>query len=250
MGDKSHTWNDYLYRIWPGGLTFFIDGYAEVRPDALALIAEAMVQRPAALAASGVPTSGRSAVAIRKLMLEQAGIHGNLYALCASAITGLRDCGFRLPLGLYRTDPLVGAILKFSLDPSKFGWDPSRLVVQPDATWDVHGTPWWKWRNLMAVWKRTLRQAQGELENRAAREHLAVRKRGPGEIPATAQEFVGNWVAEQPQDARMLFLRRPLTYYAANKLKAPRDWSLAGQAPCLLGTMPAAIADPRDALSA
>jgi hypothetical protein len=35
VGDKAFAWNEYLHRIWPASaMTFFIDGYAEVRSDA------------------------------------------------------------------------------------------------------------------------------------------------------------------------------------------------------------------------
>src|SRR6185312_11556792 len=69
--DKSHAWNRYVHDIWPGGdPTFFIDGYARIRPDALELIAEGLSGAPGALAGSGVPTVGRSAKAIREQMLR------------------------------------------------------------------------------------------------------------------------------------------------------------------------------------
>lgn len=239
LGDKSHTWNEYVYSLWQGkGTVFFIDGYARVRPDAFGLIGQALAASRQALGASGVPSSGRTAKALRASLLASGGIHGNLYAIGAEGMDLLRHGKFRLPLGLYRTDPLIGAVLKFRCDPSAWEWDSTRILVHPEATWDVRQAGTWTVANFVGAFKRKLRQAQGELENRAAREHLAVNKCAIGAIPRTANEFVKQWVAQNPQASRALFLRHPLTYYAHRKLAVPRDWAMADQAPLLLASSP------------
>lgn len=235
VGDKAHTWNHYIHHIWrPSELTFFIDGYVEVRPDALMLIEQGLEHAPAVLGATGVPTSGPSANFLRKQMLAHGGIHGNLYAIRGTAMLALRERGFRLPLGLYRTDSLVGAVLMFRLDPSHNDWDSGMILVHPDATWQVHRMAWWSFDHLLTIWKRKLRQAQGELENRAVREHLSIEKRRPEDIPATARELVACWVAACPDKARVLFVKHPLTYYAMHKLMEQRDWSATSEPPALL----------------
>lgn len=233
--DKAHTWNEYVYQIWEGNSTaFFIDGYAQVRPDALEALESCIAATPDALGATGVPTCGRSAAAIRAQMLRDGGIHGNLFAISAEGMQGIRKADFKLPLGIYRTDPLIGAVLMFRLDPANHSWNPRRIAVAPDATWHVDGIEDINLKNLKSQFKRILRQAQGDLESKASREHLAVRRLSPQQLPLTVADMVGRWIKAQPAQARSLFLKRPLSLYAARKLAAPRDWSATAIAPRLV----------------
>lgn len=216
--DKAHTWNEYVYRIWEDAeIGFFIDGYAQVKPDALSAIARLLANRPEELGASGVPTSGRSAARIREQMLRSGGIHGNLFAISRGGIEKIRDAGFRLPLGIYRTGPLIGAALMFRLDPATYNWDPQRIAVEAGATWHVDAIEEITWNNIKTQFKRILRQAQGELENQAARKHMAVKKLPPQQLPLTAAEMIEQWLRNQPEQARALFRKRPLCHYAINK---------------------------------
>lgn len=233
--DKAHTWNEYVYRIWERDSTaFFIDGYAQVRPDALDALESCLAASSDALGATGVPTCGRSAATIRSQMLRHGGIHGNLFAISADAMQGIRETGFKLPLGIYRTDPLIGSILMFRLDPANHTWNPRRVAVAPDATWHVDGIEDITLKNVKSHFKRILRQAQGDLESKASREHLAVRRLPPQQLPLTVAEMVDGWIKTQPGQARSLFLKRPLSLYAARKLAAPRDWSMTAIPPRLV----------------
>jgi hypothetical protein len=239
--DKAHTWNEYVYRIWnsdgtTGGTAFFIDGYARVKPDALAAIDSRLAATPDAMGATGVPSCGRSAPRLRERMLREGGIHGNLYAVTADSMRAIREAGFRLPLGLYRTDPMLGAALAFRLDPAHNQWQNGRVAVEGNATWDVDGISELTYKNVTGYFKRRLRQAQGDLENRALREHMAIKRLAPRLLPETAQEMINGWLAAQPAQARSLFLKRPTCWYAARKLRAPRDWSATRVAPVLLLT--------------
>ena len=140
QGDKAHAWNEYVHRIWPAGRTaFFLDGYARPRTDGLAQLDASLAKAPEAFGATGVPTSGRSAPALRAAMLSGGGFHGNMNAIPVHAMTQLRTSRFCLPLGLYRTDSLIGSVLMFALDPTTQQWDPRRIVVNGEATWDVPG---------------------------------------------------------------------------------------------------------------
>lgn len=239
--DKAHAWNEYVHRIWPPGSTaFFIDGYAEVKQEALAALAHGMDHSADVLGATGVPTCGRSAAMLREQMLKSGGIHGNLYSICSEAMAGLRERGFKLPLGLYRTDPLIGSVLMFRLDPGAYAWEARRVAVVASATWDVQGMAELTLKNLRTQAKRMLRQAQGDLENRAVREHMAIRKLPPQHLPATTNALVNGWLASQPEQARALFLKRPACYYAARKLREERDWSATAIVPELMATWKAA----------
>ena len=233
--DKAHTWNEYVHRIWDtGGITFFIDGYARVRPDALAAIEQRLADLPNAMAASGVPTSGRSARRMREIMLRTGGIHGNLYALKVGSMEMIRNADFRLPLGLYRNDGLLGAALTFRLDPANHEWKRGSVVAVADATWDVDGISALNYKNIVGYFKRRLRQAHGALENRAVREHMTIKRLPPQLLPATSQDMIVDWLQAQPAQARSLFLREPLCLYAARQLRVKRNWSLTETAPVLL----------------
>lgn len=241
--DKAHTWNEYVHRIWhtgasvgahTGTITFFIDGYARVKPDALAAIERRLAAAPHALAASGVPTCGRSARRLREQMLGKGGIHGNLYAVTGEGMEALRQTGFRLPLGLYRTDPMLGAALTFRLDPVNSQWTRGSVVAVADATWDVDEISALNYRNIVAYFKRRLRQAHGVLESRAFRDHMSIKRLPLQSLPATSQDMVNNWLKAEPEQARSLFRRQPSCLYAARQLRLPRNWSATQVAPVLL----------------
>jgi hypothetical protein len=223
VADKSHAWNQYLYDIWPGAdIAFFVDGYVQVMKDAFAQISDGLAGASNALAGSGVPTMGRSA---RRLQTKP-GIHGNLYAIKGDVLRKVRKNGFRLPLGLYRTDSLVGAIICFGLDPTKNQWDSNRLLIQPRATWRFDPLRWWSITDLRSHWKRVVRQAQGTLENSAVRQHLEVWRKAPEHLPRTATELVFDWMTTSPRAAIRILGGRPFCLLAALRLRsARRDWS-------------------------
>jgi len=233
--DKAHTWNEYVHRIWDtDSIAFFIDGYARVKPDALDAIERHLAVTPKALAASGVPTCGRSAKRLREQMLRSGGIHGNLYAVTGAGMQALRAARFRMPLGLYRTDPMLGAALTFRLDPVNSPWTRGSVVAVAGATWDVDGISDLSYKNIVGYFKRRLRQAHGVLENRALREHMSIKRLPLRDLPATSQDMVNAWIASQPAEARSLFRRQPSCLYAARKLRIARDWSSAQVPPSLV----------------
>ena len=234
LADKSHAWNQYVETIAPAcDVSFFIDGYARLAADSLRLIARTLAENSEAWAASGVPTVGRSAKHLRGRMQSEGGIHGNLYALRGSTLALLKAKGFRFPLGMYRNDPLLGAVVCFSGDPGAHRWNAKRLAVVPAATWTNDTLRLTRWSSIVTQWKRVQRQAQGVLENAAVRQHLALDRLLPETLPRTAAELVARWRAAHPDEARAL-LRHPLRRRAARELALRRDWSLAKRAPELL----------------
>lgn len=237
LGDKAHCWNEYVSRLWPGAeATFFVDGYVRVKPNALEALVRAMGSHGYTLAASGVPTVGRSAHAIRIEMSREGGIHGNLFALKRSTMDALREKGFKLPLGIYRTDPTLAAALAFGLDPSRHAWEPrQRIAVAYDATWDVETKHWWRWSDVRASLRRMDRQAQGELENKAVAQWLATCKRSPYEMPSTVLELVRWWSEEAPGVFDSFVRGRRRLRRAWQHLREPRDWAASATPPtCLL----------------
>lgn len=224
LPDKAHAWNVFVHRIWTGSaVAYFIDGYAQVAPDALRLLDEALNSAPEALGATGVPSYGRSANTLRARMIRSGGIHGNLHAIRGDALRSLRDRSFRLPLGLYRIDPVYGAVLNFGLDPARNTWDPRRILVVPTATWFVHASSPWRIKNLKNHWNRLLRQAKGWFENSAVRDHLAIRRQPPEDLPETAEDLILSWIERHPSWTAWLILKHPLCLLAAIQARQPRD---------------------------
>lgn len=246
MGDKSHTWNEYIERIAPPQRdAIFIDGYVAVGPDALRRLLAELRARPRALAATGVPTVGMGARNDARQMRQHGGIHGNLYALSAQALAQLRQLRFRLPLGLYRTDPTLAAALNFGLDLEPRQWEPlERVAVCADAHWRIRALRWWNLDDLKTHFRRVRRQAQGDLENAAVRHRFYVRQEKFGALPRTAAELVRSWAAEVPAEFEAMLARHRYAREAYERMMAPRDWRAADQPPELLADTGAAPQGP------
>ena len=237
-GDKACTWNRYLHEIAPdASIAFFVDGYVRPAPDSLAALARALDADPEAWAAGGVPSVGRSAAALRQRLIADGGLHGNLYALRGSFVALLRQRDFRLPLGLYRNDSLIGAVASFGADPARCAWDRRRIAVVTDASWD-NDLPSFGPALLRSWFKRRMRQAQGDLENAAVRRHLETRRLPPEHLPRTTTALLHGDPEPAPLIARRGMLDRWLMRRAAGRLAVEPDWSRATLAPRLLKTWP------------
>jgi hypothetical protein len=238
MGDKAHAWNTYAHTIWPQArTTVFIDGYVRVDPGALRRLHEALGTTQGIVAATGVPSVGRSARRLARQMQQSGGIHGNLCAMNHGAMLGVRSTGFRLPLGLYRVDGLMGAAVCFQFDPAGHDWQSSAIRVLPEVTWSFDPLRWWRYKDLRSHFKRAIRQRQGVLENHAVRHFLRDRKIAPQNLPHRADELVEAWIQDDPGAAeRLLNTRRGMRRSLA-QLRLPRDWSRVGLGPtCLVDT--------------
>lgn len=237
VGDKANAWNQYVHRIWSAGsCVFFMDGYVRPDPDALALLEAGMESAPDVLGATGIPRAGNSAARQRRQMLEKGGLHGNLYCLRRETMAVIKKTPFHLPLGIYRTDSILGAALKFNLDPAHNQWKPERVQVNPDAGWDTRTKNWWRLSDIKSQMKRILLQARGDLENRAFRHRFAIEKSPLPALPRTASALVLGWAASCPDDARQIIRRNVFSGWALKKLKNPRDWEGANDAPRLVCT--------------
>ncbi len=210
FGDKANAWNQYFHTIWQGeSLAFFIDGYVRPNPDAVRLLGDAVLQDTTALGGSGVPTVGRTAQALRRDMLRHSGFHGNFCCIKGEVIARWRADGFRLPVGLYRGDSLLGAVLRFNLRPESEPWDPRRIHVHGDASWRTDAKRWWSLDDLLGQFRRLRRQARGRLENEAVKHHFLSLRQAPAALPATADDMVRQWLTACPQAAWALQRRNP-----------------------------------------
>lgn len=234
-GDKANAWNQYLHEIWSGEeMVFFIDGYVSLHGDSIDLLQDAVLGDPRALAGSGVPSNGPSARRVARHMLASGGFHGNFCCMRGDAIAEIRRRGFRMPVGLYRVDSLMGAVLSYGFDPRDKVWDRHRIYVHPLATWSTPAKHWWRYQEWLAYAKRSLRQARGVLENAAVRNHLAVRRLSPEALPATAVELVNEWMQRCPGEASSVIRRNPTVRLVLSTYRQPAAWVESEMRPAMV----------------
>jgi hypothetical protein len=166
FGDKSHAWNQYVYGVNQNhAFHVFVDAYVRVKPDAIALLVEALQRNARAVAATGVPSVGRQAKALASEMNLRGGLHGSLHVLRGSFIERLRAAGLRLPIGLYRGDGLIGSMAMHDLAPLETPFDKTLIEVVGAATWEFHPLNPLNLADMKRYWRRRIRQARGRYEN-------------------------------------------------------------------------------------
>ncbi len=222
LADKAMAWNSYLYNIWPGSdLVFFLDGYVRPYPNALIQIEEGIDNKVEALGSTGVPTMGYSAKSLRENMLQNGGLHGNLFAIKGEVCTAMKEIDFHLPAGIYRNDSTIGAVIAFNLDPKKNNWNlKERIIVNKDATWSIPEQNEWSLNFFKSFIKRYVRQAQGELENKALKQHFAILKKSPKTLPRYVDELIYYWIKSDFKQSIWFFLCNPISLYAFVLMKS------------------------------
>ena len=168
LPDKCNAWNVYIHEIIPsrvGGhdVYFFMDGDARACPGALSALFEALDADTDALAAAAVPFSGRSMKRERAEILERRELVANLYALTGKFVTQVQLAGVRLPLGLEGDDGLIGALVKWDLDPRE-QWDDRRIVTCANAGFTFESMSWRRWDDWKTYWRRKVRYARRRYE--------------------------------------------------------------------------------------
>jgi hypothetical protein len=237
QGDKANAWNQYIHAIWSGQpLAFFIDGYVRLNPDSVALLGDAIAANPGLLGGTGLPSTGPSAKAIRASMAQHGGFHGNFCCITGSVIGQLRQRHITLPLGLYRVDSLMGALLSFGLRPENNDWDRHRILVHPTATWQTDPKHWWRPADLKAKLKRVFRQSRGMLENEAVKHHFLIKKLSPEQLPHTAAALVASWFSDSPLANNITVKHRLMARFAVTGLQSTVQIATGDLTPKLLAT--------------
>jgi hypothetical protein len=225
FGDKANAWNQYLHTIWSGEeLVFFVDGYVRLRPDAVRLLGSATMSDESCLGGTGVPSTSRSDKKFAAIIVQEGGFHGNFCCIKGWFINEFRQRRFFIPVGLYRTDSLVGAALCFRLDPLD-DWRKERIRVEPKATWATDPKQWWNLIAMKDTLKRRIRQARGILENAAVKDHIVNKKQTFESLTPIASQLILDWISRYPTKAQLLMLRNPTAFLGLRELRSAPKWS-------------------------
>ena len=132
-GGKSRTWNYFVHDLLDDGndTVVFLDGDAEIAPGSIEALLQAL-QDSGANAAAGMPLNGRRSGHYRKLLREEGGLFGDLYALSGQFLHRIRARGLRLPQDLIGDDGLVAAWAHTDLGADA-NWDRERIIACEQA---------------------------------------------------------------------------------------------------------------------
>ncbi len=211
--DKCNAWNVFInetvaeYRLIDD-VVYFMDGDARACPGSFSALARCLQEHPGAHAAAALPASGRNMTASRKTMMKDHNLVANLYALTGQFVARCRDLGVRIPLGLEGDDGLLGALVKWDLDPTG-GWDNSLLIPCPDAGFVFDSLSWRRPRDWRGYWRRRVRYARSRYEFqllgrrlkkdgiRGLPEHISELYRDAGECRLRWEgiQTLFNWIA-------------------------------------------------------
>lgn len=189
--DKANAWNYYIHEVAKeSDVHFFIDGDVKACPKSFIRLYNSIVQHPYAHAAAAFPTTGRSLKKWRRLMLEEVWLAGNLYALRGTFVNRMRLNGVRLPLGWIIEDGLIGALVKWDLDPTQ-NWDSSRIIACPEAGFSFKSMVWYHLDDWLRYWRRRIRYSIGFYQNKMIRPFLKAQ--GIKGIPETVQDLYSKY---------------------------------------------------------
>lgn len=129
-GGKSRTWNRFVHLLLTGEeeAVVLMDGDAEIAAGSINALVEMLAEREELNAAAGMPLNGRMAGNYQRLLREEGGLFGDLYALSGAFIRRIRARGLRLPEDLIGDDGLVAAWAHTDLQMDA-NWDRARVAA-------------------------------------------------------------------------------------------------------------------------
>jgi len=211
LGDKANAWNAFIHHIYDQEeIAIFIDGYVKVRADAFDNLARALINDDHAFASSGAPPLNEKNNTQRNEMLRNGGIHGNLCAVKGGTLKTLQEINATLPLGIYRTDGTLGALLCFNLSPDNYAWDTTRIIVTPDASWNTNPKKTTTLHKVTSQLKRITRQGKGVIENRALHDLFSLQKSPINALPKDSYTLCRNWCLKHKLKTLIIALKNPL----------------------------------------
>ncbi len=229
VADKANAWNQCLDKLVPpqfSGVLVCVDGYAMPTPGAIAELADYLRRPNAALAACGTAQNGPSVAFDYRGGKLDFGLRGGLFALSGACLREFRRVGFSLPIGIYRNDGLIGAVLAFGLDTSPRVWNESRLKIFAKIGWETEPVPIRVLTDFRGYVFRAVRQAQGRFENAAIHDTLNVRAAPIHKVSVPIADLVAQWMRAHPVAALKLLVSHPFALFGIGRMFArQRRWA-------------------------
>lgn len=168
LGDKCNAWNVFVHQTVPGrcpgrAIYFFMDGDARAVPGSFSAMAKVLESQPKAQAVGAPPACGRSMDHDREELLRERGLVANLYALRGAFAERCRALGVRIPLKLEGDDGLIGALVRWDLDPRQ-PMDPQLIAPCADAGFLFESFKISRLSEWRAYWKRMVRYGRRRYE--------------------------------------------------------------------------------------
>lgn len=203
IADKANAINHFLYSLREDADVYFgIDGHVQIGSDSLEAMRSALNREPRAYVASSIQISGRSAKSYAKQVLSGGTITGQLFALRKDFVDRLVNSGFRLPLQIYRGDPLLGSMAAHNLDAKGERWNNSHIIGVPSATFSIRPLSPFRPQDIRRQFHREIRQARGRMENAAIKS--IIYSSGYAALPSNANAMLRNWLATNHPKPRSL----------------------------------------------
>jgi hypothetical protein len=221
VADKANAINYFLYDLRRAAPVHFgVDAYTTIGEESFRAIADAFDADQHALIASALPVSGRSATVVAANTLKGGLINGQCYGLRSDFVDRLVEAGYRLPLQIYRGDPLLGSMAAHDLDALNKPWDSTRLIGVADAGFALTPLSVFKWRDIRRQYNREVRQARGRMENAAIKS--LIYSGGYGALPENANDMIRDWLKTDRPTVRSL-RERYFTNAALRQLRLARN---------------------------
>jgi hypothetical protein len=203
VADKANAINHYLYELRRNARVHIgIDAYTTIGEGSFRAIADAFDADQHALIASALPVSGRSATVVAANTMKGGLINGQCYGLRPHFVDRLVEAGYRLPLQLYRGDPLLGSMAAHDLDALNKPWDNTRLIGVKGASFALTPLSIFKWRDIRRQYNREIRQARGRMENAAIKS--IIYNDGYGALPENANNMIKDWLKTNQPSIRSI----------------------------------------------
>jgi glycosyltransferase involved in cell wall biosynthesis len=168
LGDKCNAWNVFVHETVPAqcpgqDIYFFMDGDARATARSFSRMAGVMQREPQANAVGAPPASGRSMAHDRAELLRDRGLVANLYALRGRFVERCRAVGVRIPLRLEGDDGLIGALVRWDLEPRQ-PENPMLIAPCADAGFTFESFSMRRLAHWRAYWKRMVRYGRRRYE--------------------------------------------------------------------------------------
>ena len=168
LGDKCNAWNVFVHETVAtqcagAPIYFFMDGDARAVAGSFSAMERALRAEPAANAVGAPPAAGRSMAHDRDELLRDRGLVANLYALRGTFVERCRAVGVRIPLKLEGDDGLIGALVRWDLDPRQ-AMDARRIAPCADAGFLFESFSPRRAGDWRAYWKRMVRYGRRRYE--------------------------------------------------------------------------------------